>query len=77
MGLLNRCFSMLKPTAEMPWVVWEVLSRLDNPMRWIYHQQQDRRWVNISSLRVEMGNPGSGCHGIKVNSSLEEIDGDF
>ncbi len=27
MGLLNRCFWVLEPTAEMPQVVWEALSR--------------------------------------------------
>jgi hypothetical protein len=48
----------LEPMAEMLRVVWEVLSRIDNHMRWVYHRRQDRRWTKISSLRVEMGNPG-------------------
>ena len=47
----------LEPMAEMLRVVWEVLSRIDNHMRWVYHRRQDRRWTKISSLRVEMGNP--------------------
>ena len=33
LGLLNGCFWVLAPTAEMPRVVWEVLSRLGNHMR--------------------------------------------
>ena len=34
MGLLNRCFGVLEPTAEMPRVVWEVLIRLYNRSAW-------------------------------------------
>jgi hypothetical protein len=48
----------LEPMAEMPRVVWEFLIRLANHMRWLYHRRQDRRCTKISSLRVEMGNPG-------------------
>ena len=49
----------MEPTAEMPRVVWEVLGRLDGRMRVAYHQCQDRSGTKISSLRVDMGNPGS------------------
>jgi len=58
LGLGDRCFWVLEPTAEMPRVVWEVLGRLDGRMRVAYHQCQDRSGTKISSLRVDMGNPG-------------------
>ena len=34
LGLLNRCFGVLEPRAEMPRVVWEVLIRLYNRSAW-------------------------------------------
>jgi len=48
LGLGDRCSWVLEPTAKMPQVVWEILSRLDGRMRVAYHQCQDGSGAKIS-----------------------------
>ena len=57
LGLRARCW-LLEPAAKMPLVISEVLTRLDGRMRMPYHQWQGRSGMNISSPRVDVGNPG-------------------
>ena len=52
MGLGDRCFWVLEPTAKMPQVVSEVLSMLDGGMRTAHHHWQERSRTKIGSLQL-------------------------
>jgi len=47
----------LEPMAEMPRVVWEVLSRIDNRMRLVHHWCRDQRGTRSAHYELKWGIP--------------------
>ena len=60
LGAGRQVFWALDPPPKRNGLSCEVLSAVDNQMQLGYILAQDRRGTRISSLRVEMGNPGLG-----------------